>query len=79
MVTMAWESNPYFSFIAFSSILPVGIFLLIIAGIMALKKVVSQKQKKKELSQAAEDRMREENLNHVILTRHAEGQKWKEA
>lgn len=60
-------------------LLPVGIFLLIIAGIMVLKKVVFQKQKKKELSQAAEDRMREENLNHVILNRHAEGQKWKEA
>lgn len=43
------------------------ILLLLVLGFFFLKEVIHQNQKKKELSRAAEDKLRDENLNHVIL------------
>ena len=43
------------------------ILLLLVVGSVLLKEVIRQNQKRKELSQAAEDKLRDENLNHVIL------------
>lgn len=37
------------------------------AGIIWLKRMICQRQKRKEISRAAEDKLRDENLNHVIL------------
>lgn len=59
----------------------IGIFVIlivIIAVIMLLKKTIRKKQKNKELSQAAEDKIRDENLNQVILNQHTDGSRFKE-
>lgn len=49
------------------TILILLILLLLAAGIVLLKEMIRRNQKKRELSQAAEDKLRDENLNHVIL------------
>lgn len=49
------------------SIVILLILLVLVVGIVFLKEVIRRNQKKKELSQAAEDKLRDENLNHVIL------------
>lgn len=54
------------------------ILLVLVVGIVLLKKVISRNQKKKELSQAAEDKLRDENLNHVILNSYIENDQLKE-
>lgn len=56
----------------------VVILIVIIAVIKLLKKEIHKKQKKKELSQAAEDKIRDENLNQVILNQHTDGSRFKE-
>lgn len=56
----------------------VVILIFIMVGIMLLKKMIHKKQRKKELSQAAEDKLRDENLNQVILNQHTVGSRFKE-
>lgn len=53
-------------------ILIMAIVILLFVLIILLKKVIRKKQKNKELRQAAEDKLRDENLNNVILNSHAE-------
>lgn len=43
---------------------------LLFIGITLIKKIMRRKQKNKELRQAAEDKLRDENLNNVILNNH---------
>lgn len=47
----------------------VAIILLLI-GITLIRKFMQKKQKSRELRQAAEDKLRDENLNNVILNNH---------
>lgn len=44
--------------------------ILLFIGITLIKKIIRRKQKNKELRQAAEDKLRDENLNNVILNNH---------
>lgn len=52
-------------------ILVFTIIILLLVGITLLRKFMQKKQKNKELRQAAEDKLRDENLNNVILNNHA--------
>lgn len=45
--------------------------ILLLVLIILLRKVIRKKQKNKEFRQAAEDKIRDENLNNVILNSHA--------
>lgn len=51
-------------------ILILAAIILLLVGIILIKKFMRQKQKNKELMQAAEDKLRDENLNNVILNKH---------
>lgn len=53
-------------------ILALVLLLLLTAVIVFLKKSIRRKQKNKELEQAAADKLRDENLNNVILNSHAQ-------
>lgn len=52
-------------------ILIFAVIILLFGGITLIRKIMRQKQKNKELRQAAEDKLRDENLNNVILNNHA--------
>lgn len=52
-------------------ILILAAVILLIVGMTLIKKALRKKQKNKELRQAAEDKLRDENLNNVILNNHA--------
>ena len=45
--------------------------ILLLVGISLIRKIMRHKQKNKELRQAAEDKLRDENLNSVILNNYA--------
>lgn len=59
-------------------ILAAVIVAAVMAGIVVFRKLFMKKQKEKELSQAAEDKMRDENLNQVILNQHRGGERFRE-
>lgn len=44
--------------------------ILLLVGIILIRKFMQKKQKNRELRQAAEDKQRDENLNNVILNNH---------
>lgn len=52
-------------------ILILAVVILLFVGITLIKKFMQQKQKNRELKQAVEDKLRDENLNNVILNNHA--------
>lgn len=54
------------------NIVIVAVIILIIIGIIGIRKFLQKKQKEKELKQAAEDKLRDENLNNVILNNHSD-------
>lgn len=59
------------------------LFILLAAGILALfifflKKLMKYREKKKEITTAAQDRMRDDNLNHIILNSYSDKDKNKE-
>ena len=56
-----------------------AVIILLLIGITLIKKIVKQKQKNKELRQAAEDKLRDENLNNVILNNHTGSNRRREA
>lgn len=60
-------------------ILILAAVILLLAGIILIRKALRKKQKDKELRQAAEDKLRDENLNHVILNSHAGSGRLREA
>lgn len=72
--------NDLFGFLKYNNniILVAVTAILILTGIAVLRKFILRKQKNKELSQAAEDKMRDENLNQVILNQHRGGGRFKE-
>lgn len=45
--------------------------LLIVAAVVIIKNLLRRSEKNKELNRAAEDRLRDENLNNVILNSYA--------
>ena len=57
----------------------ISVILLLVIGIRILKKVISHKQQKKELRQVSADKIRDENLNNIILNNLAENGSLKEA
>lgn len=59
-------------------ILIIVILFLGMVGIALLRKIILKKQKSKELSLATEDKLRDENLNQVILNQYADGSRFKE-
>lgn len=52
-------------------ILILAAVILLFIGIVLIRKFMQKKQKNRELRQAAEDKLRDENLNNVILNNHA--------
>lgn len=52
---------------------------LLFVGITLIRKFIQKKQKNKELNQAAEDKLRDENLNNVILNNLAESDRFRGA
>ena len=50
-------------------LIPAAVILLFV-GIVLIRKFMQKKQKNRELRQAAEDKLRDENLNNVILNNH---------
>lgn len=60
------------------SILICAAILFVLIFIIVLKKVVAKTVKKKELKRAAADKIRDENLNHVILNAYQKKEKQKE-
>lgn len=59
-------------------ILPSVILFLLIMGIIFLKKIVCRRRKNREIEQAAADKIRDENLNNVILNNCAKDSNLKE-
>lgn len=51
---------------------------VLLFGIGFVKKMIRRNQKKKELARAAEDKIRDENLNSIILNQHLENEDIKE-
>lgn len=54
------------------------LFFLIAAGVTLIKKLIRRNQKKKELARAAQDKVRDENLNHVILNSYVKEEERRE-
>lgn len=60
------------------AVLLVLLFLLFAAGTALLKKLIRKSQRNKELARATEDKVRDENLNHVILNSYVKEENRKE-
>lgn len=52
------------------SLITVGILIAVFLIICFLKQMIKKSQKRKEIKRAAEDRVRDENLNNIILNNH---------
>lgn len=52
------------------SLITVGILIVVFLIICFLKQMIKKSQKRKEIKRAAEDRVRDENLNSIILNNH---------
>ena len=59
-------------------ILILVVIILLLTAIILIRKIVRKKQKNKELRQAAEDKLRDENLNNVILNSHVGSKRLRE-
>lgn len=52
------------------SLITVGILIVVFLIICFFKQMIKKSQKRKEIKRAAEDRVRDENLNSIILNNH---------
>lgn len=55
-------------------ILPISVCILLTLGITLLKKISKRNKRNKELTRAAADKVRDENLNNAILNNHSRGE-----